>query len=349
MALAVAACHAFQLADSWWAAISAFTVMQAGWRTTLERAGLRVLGTMAGALLGWGLGLFLPSHTGVFVPLVTLAAWFSLYRALAFAYGYAWVLGLVTFMMVACEARAVDAATLTGFARDRVVDVAVGSLACVVVAALANALGSRLSSPKPDLRTQPFADVAVLRRNAARLAMHGALAVAVLALVSTLAELRHFTQAMVTTIAVLVVPMEGLKVDPRRHVTGRMVQRAAGCLLAIALAAAVLPWVQGRPLGAQLVLAFGVWCAAYLQEGGPAVRYMALQFGVAFIMVFVQDAGWSAGDAPVLQRMGGVLVGIAVLALSMMVGRVFAAGRVAWPSKCKRTRSRDRDPGGPTP
>jgi hypothetical protein len=106
-----------------------------------------------------------------------------------------------------------------------------------------------------------------------------------------------------------------------------MAQRAAGCLLAIALAAAVLPWVEGRPLAAHVALAAGVWCAAWLQEGAASVRYMALQFGVAFIMVFVQDPGTPLGEAPALQRMGGIGVGIAVLALSMGLA---AVGRAAW-------------------
>ena len=335
VALAVLACHALGLADSWWVAISAFTVMQARWRPTLERAGLRVLGTTAGALLGWMLGPLLLAHAWFFVLAVILVAWFSLYRALAFSHGYAWVLGLVTFVMVACEARAAGLGTLAGFARERVVDVAVGSLACVVVAAVADALGSRSLSPNAARQAPASADAGLLRRNAAHLAMHGVFAIAVLALVSTMAEMRHFAQAMVTTIAVLVVPLEGLTPDPRKRVAERMVQRVAGCLLALALAAAVLPWVQGRPVGAQLALAAGVWCAAYLQEGALAVRYMAVQFGVAFIMVFVQDRGWSAGDAPVLQRMGGILVGIAMLALAM---GAMAAVRVAWHAARTRVR-----------
>jgi uncharacterized membrane protein YccC len=337
VALAVLACHALGLADSWWAAISAFTVMQASWRPTLERAGLRILGTMAGALLGWMLGPLLLAHAWFFVLAVILVAWLGLYRALAFSHGYAWVLGLVTFVMVACEARAAGLGALFGFARERVIDVAVGSLACVVVAAVVDALGSR--PPSPDAARQaPAFDAGLLRRNAAHLAMHAAFAIAVLALVSTMAELRHFAQAMVTTIAVLIVPLEGSTPDPRKRVAERMVQRVAGCLLALALAAAVLPWVQGRPVGAQLVLAAGVWCAAYLQEGAAAVRYMAVQFGVAFIMVFVQDRGWSAGDAPVLQRMGGILAGIAVLALAM---GAMAAARCAWHAALTRVR-----PGG---
>jgi uncharacterized membrane protein YccC len=95
--LAVLACHALGLADSWWAAISAFTVMQAGWRATLARAGLRVLGTVAGASLGWLLGpwllllllLLLLLHAAAFVLPVALVAWLCLYGALAFTQGYA--------------------------------------------------------------------------------------------------------------------------------------------------------------------------------------------------------------------------------------------------------------------
>ncbi|MDM0005771.1 FUSC family protein [Variovorax sp. J22G73] len=352
VALAVLACHALGLADSWWAAISAFTVMQAGWRTTLARAGLRGLGTLAGALLGWLLGPWLAPHAAAFVLAVGLIAWLCLYGALAFAQGYAWVLGLVTFVMVVCEARTVSAATvgmagaaaLAEFARVRVFDVAIGSLACVCVAVAADALGARLGRRGGQAGvalpisavsgSASGADVAVLRRNAAHLALHCAFAVAALALACTLTELRHLTQAMVTTIAVLVVPVEGLVAATRRRVAQRMAQRAAGCLLAIALAAAVLPWVEGRPLAAHVALAAGVWCAAWLQEGAASVRYMALQFGVAFIMVFVQDPGTLLGEAPALQRMAGIGVGIAVLALSMGLA---AVGRAAWLGRGRAT------------
>lgn len=347
VALAVLACHALGMADSWWAAISAFTVMQVGWRATLERAGLRLVGTLAGALLGWLLGPLLLPRASVFVLAVALAAWLCLYGALVFAQGYAWVLGFVTFVMVVCEARVVDAGALADFARVRVFDVAVGSLACGCVAVAGDAIEAWLRRRRPPAGTLPRttsmvcaapgirdADI-VLRRNAALLALHSAAGIAALALTCTLTELRDFAQAMVTTIAVVVVPLEGLVAEPHRRVAQRMAQRATGCLLAIVLAGAVLPWVEGQPLAAHLVLAAGVWCAAYLQEGAATVRYMALQFGVAFIMVFVQDPGSALGEAPALQRMAGIGVGIAVLALSM---GIVAAGRAAWLSRGRATR-----------
>ncbi len=326
VALAVAACHALGLPDSWWGAITAFTVMQARGLDSLYRGVLRVLGTIAGAALAWWLGPLLAHHSWAFVLGLALAAWLGLFGALALRHSYAWVLALVTFAMVACEALQADGAALAQFARDRVVNVVVGSAACVLVAWLADLAGLRTGSGGAPWRAVPAS--ATLRPHAARHAAQGALAIAVLALILLVGELRHFTQAMVTTIAVLVVPLEGLASDPRGSVVQRMVQRVAGCLLAIALAGALLPWISGHPLWCQFALAAGVWCAAYLQRGGASVRYAAIQFGVGFIMVFVQDHGWRVDEAPVLQRMGGMLAGIAVLSLVMaLAGRRAAAIR----------------------
>ncbi|HYP85990.1 FUSC family protein [Variovorax sp.] len=320
VALAVAACHALRLPDSWWGAITAFTVMQASGAASLYRGVLRVLGTIAGAALAWWLGPLLAHHSWAFVLGLALVAWLGLFCALALRHGYAWVLALVTFAMVACQALQADGVALAQFARDRVANVAVGSASCMLVAWLADLASRRTAPGDAPWRAAPAP--ADLRPNAARHAAQGAVAVAVLALILLAGELRHFAQAMVTTVAVLVVPLEGLASDPVGSVLRRMVQRVAGCLLAIALAGLLLPWISGHPPACQLALAAGVWCAAYLQSGSASARYAAIQFGVGFIMVFVQDHGWRMEEAPVLQRMGGMLAGMAVLSLVMA-----AAGR----------------------
>jgi hypothetical protein len=46
--------------------------------------------------------------------------------------------------------------------------------------------------------------------------------------------------------------------------------------------------------------------------------------GICFIMVFVQAHGWWVDEAPVLQRMGGMLAGMAVLSLVMALWRAAA-------------------------
>jgi hypothetical protein len=66
----------------------------------------------------------------------------------------------------------------------------------------------------------------------------------------------------------------------------------------------------------QLALGVGVWFGAYLQSGAVSIRYMGVQFAIAFIMVFVQDRGWTINEAPALERLAGILAGMGVLALT---------------------------------
>jgi uncharacterized membrane protein YccC len=146
-------------------------------------------------------------------------------------------------------------------------------------------------------------------------ALHGALAVVLLSILVSLRELQAFPQAMVTTIAVLIVPLTASESSVRVSVAQRMLQRVAGCLLAGAVAFTLLPLIGQRPVWCQAALALGVWAGAYLQRGVASVRYMAVQFAVAFLMVFVQDGGWTVDGWPALLRLGGVFAGIAALGL----------------------------------
>ncbi|CAN5761380.1 hypothetical protein BH09PSE5_BH09PSE5_36300 [soil metagenome] len=114
------------------------------------------------------------------------------------------------------------------------------------------------------------------------------------------------------------------KRDARVSVTQRMVQRVTGCFIAGALAFAPLPLIDGQYFWSQLALFAGLWIGAYRQAGRPSVRDMSVQFSVAFLMVFVQDRGWTVEPAQAAQRLGGVLAGIASLSLVM-----FAFDRVA--------------------
>ena len=70
-----------------------------------------------------------------------------------------------------------------------------------------------------------------------------------------------------------------------------------------------------RAFWCQVALACGVWLGAYLQRGPVSVRYTAIQFSVAFLMVFVQDRGWTVNAGPALLRLGGVFAGVAALSL----------------------------------
>jgi Fusaric acid resistance protein-like len=159
---------------------------------------------------------------------------------------------------------------------------------------------------------QPVDDRAIARH-----ALQGAPVVALLSIVMCQVHLAAFAQALVTTLAVLVVPLEAGAADTEARVTQRMVQRIAGCLAAGVLAFALLPLLAGHSLACQVALCAGTWLGAYLQRGPASVRYMATQFSAAFLMVFVQDSGWNLEAGAAFERLAGILAGVVALALVM--------------------------------
>jgi uncharacterized membrane protein YccC len=328
VAIAVAAAHALGLHDTWWAAISAFMVMQADFGASAYRGALRVVGTLCGAGLALLLAPPVAHHPLVFVLLMSVAAWAGLFMALVYRYSYAWLLALVTFVMVMCEALGPQTG-LGDFALQRIANVVVGTLACIVVAGLTErrlvAALLRREAPAASAAgaaaPQPPSGANVERRDAALHALQGAIAMALLSTVVCIWTLRSFPQGMVTAIAVLVVPLDADAPDPHRSVMQRMAQRFAGCLIAGVLAFALLPLLEGRALWCQLALGLGVWAGALLQAGPVRTRYMAVQFIVAFLMVFVQDRGWTIDAGPALERLGGVFAGVASLAVVLALFR----------------------------
>ena len=337
VAMAVGAAHALGLHDAWWAAITAFMVMQATFGASLYRGLLRVVGTVCGAALGFVLGPALAVHPVAFVAALGAAAWGGLFAALLLRHSYAWVLALVTFIMVMCEALSNLSApstlqTLGSFATERVANIVVGTLACIVVAGLTE-LHPKLAWSSLPVTFSPTPPSGADHRLAAFHALNGAVAVVLLAIIALLYDMRSFSQAMVTTLAVLVVPLSAAasgavgtidapgtadasaSIDPTTSVLHRMAQRFAGCALAGVVAFALLPLIDGKPVWCQLVLVVGLWAGAWGMRSTFRWPYAATQFSVAFLMVFVQDRGWNVDTDPAAQRLLGVFAGIAVLTL----------------------------------
>jgi hypothetical protein len=215
------------------------------------------------------------------------------------------------------------------FAALRVAEVTVGTLACLLVAsvfhfgpkwyrktgppsvsATARAAGEfgapSVSIPSPSLES--------LRPTRMLLCLQGALAIAILAALTYVLHLPGFAQAMVTVIAVLILPASLPAGRTRQPVIEKMVHRVAGCLLAGALGVALLPLMQGQAILCMLALSIGVWIGCHVQTGREGASYVGRQFTIAFIMVFVQDHHWSADPVPALMRLSGILTGIVVLA-----------------------------------
>ncbi len=330
VALSVALAHALHLSDTWWAAISGFAVMQMSFSGCVQRATHRILGTLLGALLGTLVGPLIGDRPWLFIPVLGLIGGVCVYRANGAVASYAWVLGGITALMVTYEAHMLISMEKTAsFAALRVEEVLVGTLACVLVsglfyvatrayrrlwpdstaAAAGAAAGTAGAAAPPPLRSL----------HAARrlLGLQSGLAIAAIAALTYTLRLPGFAQALVTTVAVMVLPVSSLVIRDQRPVVEKMVQRVAGCLLAGVLGIALLPLMNGAAIPCMLALSCGVWIGCHVQTGSAGASYIGRQFTIAFIMVFVQDHQWSADPVPALMRLAGILIGIAVLAAAM--------------------------------
>jgi uncharacterized membrane protein YgaE (UPF0421/DUF939 family) len=335
VALSVALANALHLSDTWWAAISGFAVMQTSFAGSVQRAAHRIMGTVIGAALGTLAGPWIGDRPWLFVPALGVIGAVTVYRANGSKAAYAWILGGVTALMVTYEAHKFATVRATAiFAVLRVAEVAVGTLACLLVASVfhfgpkwyrknrtslaasvARAAGDS-GVPSAAILTPPLESA---RSTRMLLCLQAALSITILASLTYVLHLPGFAQAMVTAIAVLIVP-PGLAIDrTRQPVMEKMVQRVGGCLLAGAIGVALLPLMQGQAMLCMLALSIGVWAGCHVQTGREGASYVGRQFTIAFIMVFVQDHHWSADPLPALMRLSGILTGIVVLAAVMLV------------------------------
>ena len=324
VALAVAIAHWLNLSNTWWAAISGFAVMQVSFSGSLERAMHRVLGTLLGALLGAVIGPLIGDRPWLFIPVLGVIGGYCVYRANGTAFTYAWVLGGITSMMVTYEAHALASLEKTAsFAVLRVAEVLVGTLSCVLVATLFH-FGirwyRRMRPETPSATAAAAAQAAAAAPppqavHAARvlLGVQSGIAIAIIASLTYALKLPGFQQALVTAVAVMVLPVASLVVPDQRPVVQKMVQRLIGCLLAGAIGIALLPLMNGQMLLCMAALSCGIWLGCHVQTGSAGASYVGRQFTIAFIMVFVQDHQWSADPMPALLRLAGILIGIVAL------------------------------------
>jgi uncharacterized membrane protein YccC len=328
--LAVALAHMLHLSDAWWVAISSFAVMQTRFAASLERAIQRVLGTIIGALAGALAGPLIGERLWLFVPVLGVIAGVTVYRANTSSASYAWVLGGVTAVMVIYEAHELLAFNPTAsFAMLRVVDVLIGVSASVVVAGAMYVSQQWYGQPRPGPSVAAAANadptsLEPLRGRRRRAAVQAGVAVAIFAAFAHALKLPSLAQALVTIIAVLILPPSSAA-DLHKPIAVKMLQRVMGCLLAGAVGVILLPLLQGRAIPCLVALSAGVWAGCHVQTGQQGASYIGRQFTIAFIMVFVQDNGWSADPRVAMLRLAGIVGGIVILSCVMIVANQLTA------------------------
>jgi uncharacterized membrane protein YccC len=307
--LAIVIAHLVGARNISWAAFSGYMVMRGHAADSLLRGTLRMLGTTFGA----GLALLVVPLIQNSWPLCSLAGavfgGLTLYGALTGRRSYAWLFAGLTFEMVLLDKLEDPNLAITGFAATRVLEVGSGTTAGILVSTLSTLTahrrwpGARTSSPQR-IGWHP---------HAFRHAAQGAAALVFLPPLGALFGIRELAQGAVSIMAVMLVPVTSLGVSGLMPVTSKLMERIAGCLTGAALAAWVLLIAHGNSVVLILGTVVGVLVGRHIENGGHSHAYVGTQFTLAVLVTLVPDSYAAAAISPSLDRLVGILVGMALL------------------------------------
>jgi uncharacterized membrane protein YccC len=332
--LATAVSCAFHLEDNAWAALSGFLVMRTSFGESAPRGGQRMLGTLAGAALGFGFARYTSASVPLLMVTFVVVTFVCVYQSTVSVASYAWVLFGVTAAMVMTAAFASPADTID-FASTRIAEVGIGTLCGIVVSGLFE-LFRQPSAPPPQPLPSPGSRLTLRRlldenwrRDHAAILAHAsraAIAVGSLPLVWRAFSITDISATAVTSFIVMIMPATVVEQEGIAAIYQRAVYRVLGCVTGGLLALLLLPLAgDSLPLYG-LTLALGVGIGVHIQGGRSGLSYVGTQFCFAFIVTLVQGPGPATSITPGFQR----LVGIGCLVLGAVV--------VVWPPPPVRTR-----------
>lgn len=322
--LAIILAHLVQASHVAWAAFSGFMVMRGHVAETLLRGSLRIVGTVAGALLAVLLAPLAASSAFIAALLLFLVGLPTLYGALVGKRAYAWLFVGLTMAMIVLDKIQHPAIDVADIATMRSLEVAVGTLACVLVSLVSTLT---LRRQWPAVRSATVIP-ARWHRQAFRHACQGAVALAALPLLEATFGGPAMAQSAITIMAAMLIPVDSLGASGFHPVSTRLLHRAAGCVAGAVFGAAVLL----LSFGASAVLVAGTIVAVavgkLVENSGLSTRYVGTQFVLASLLVLVPDSYADAHLAPGLARLSGILIGIAVLEPVLLAGHFLLPSRV---------------------
>jgi uncharacterized membrane protein YccC len=309
VATSTTAALTLHLDEVWWAAISGLMSIQATFPASLQKACLRIVGTMAGALAAVLLAPWLAyDHVALCLFLMTVTTVGTI-GAQVSPHGYAWLFTAITFDLIVLMS--LDRPPLAfNFAIYRTTEVVIGSLSAVVIALL-------LGPDEPGTTAvQPpgWSDLLSERWPVVLHAIRSGVTVALIPLVWSWFELVDFSQMAVTVAVVMAVPiLSDHPVDQGRLIINRSLQRLIGCFLGglTALACLGIPPTEFLPFIS--ILCAGIYVATYLQGSERGVAYVGTQAALVFIITLVQGFGPPTSIWSGIDRLGGMMGGLLIL------------------------------------
>jgi uncharacterized membrane protein YccC len=329
--LAIIFAHLLHAENVSWAAFSGYMVMRGHAAESLLRGVLRIVGTVCGAALALVTTPLAVLHWPRATAALAIVGGLTLYQALTARRAYAWLFVGLTFAMILLDKLQDPTVAIDHFAATRILEVLAGTAACVAVSTLSTVT---LRRRWPATRAAPAKGLG-WHPHAFRHSLQAAAALALLPPLHALLHVRELSQSAVTIMAVMLVPASSLGADNLPAVSRRLLYRVIGCLGGAALAAAVLFLIHGVAEGSSVILIagalIGVVIGRHIENGRSPRAYVGVQFTLAVLVTLVPDSLDRAALTPALQRLAGILIGMALLEPVLIAWRLGRGGRVVKP------------------
>ncbi|MEO1191020.1 MAG: FUSC family protein [Pseudomonadota bacterium] len=293
-----------ELPDPWWAAISAFVVSHADRYRLLSKGIMRVVGTIAGAFVGYELALWTEGALVLQCIVLFLVGFFLTRERFRSSYSYAWIMGMMVITMLLFVS-IMEPPALRAFAHSRVVEIALG----VSLSTLLNAFLSGAVHEPPDFAKGPKAPLLSLNRIGV---LAGCTAVAI-PLVWSWLELPSMIQVAVTVLVML---------DRNILASERRVRlRILGCLCGGSVGLAVVSLELNSLLLWGAAFFVSLFFFARIHHGEGPWAYFGTQGAFALILTFVTGSGPPDSILPVIDRFAGIGCGVVLV---LVLGAVLA-------------------------
>jgi uncharacterized membrane protein YccC len=297
-----------EVESPWWAAISGFMSLMSTGAGSLRRGLLRLIGTAAGALLGFIMARWLPyDHVALylFVGGITMLGVMAMQVS---PHGLAWLFLSITTIMVLLSSLS-DPLQAVTVAYYRLFEVGIGVLSALIVA---NLLQDWHADPPP--QAPGWRHLLDAQWPAVLHGIRSAIAVITVLWIWILIDLPKVTTMAITISVVMAAPVvaDG-SLGSRRAIAVRSLHRLMGCLIGgivalgcLALDVTSFPWWLA-------LIGSGVWIGMHIQMGPHGVGYVGTQAAFAFIVTMIQGAAPPTSILPGIDRFAGIAGGLGVL------------------------------------
>jgi len=316
--LAVLAGAAFGLQDLWWAAISAWVVSNPDLSALWRKLGMRLAGTTFGLAFGYLIAEASAGRELMQALALFISAAVGCYLRFSDRYGYAWFYGALTIAIVIAVS-VISPADMFSFAQFRLIEIALGVSASAFVHELGRAGWGPQAAPAP---------VAAPSRELTQVGIVAGLSVIAMTCLWSWFDTPSLPQALASTLVLADRDLAAIRSRARQRLIGCALGAMAG-LAALSLEVDALPVYL-------VVLFAGIFYFSRLHHGGGSQSYIGTQGGVAYITAMVTGNGPAADIWPVIGRLAGIFMGVALM---VSVSFVLAAARAP------RLQLRDGEPG----